>query len=100
MIFERCKNSWVTLMSERLYSLGRTVQGEQLPPTGECGQEAQRELIMLLRSIPAEEFGRDRGLRSNGYRVIIARILQAELEDERAHHRQIAEFGGWVVSIA
>lgn len=55
-------------------------------------KKSHRELITLLRSVAAEEFDKDRGLRSKGYRVTIARILQAELDDERVHHRQIAEF--------
>ena len=56
--------------------------------------KSHRDLITLLQSVPAEEFSKDRGLRSNGYKVTIARILQVELDDERVHHQQIAEFGG------
>ena len=37
---------------------------------------------------------KDRGLRHDGEKVTIARILQVELDDERVHHRQITEFGG------
>ena len=56
-------------------------------------QKSHRDLITLLQSVPAEEFGKDRGLRSNGYKVTIARILQAELDDEKVYHQQIVEFG-------
>lgn len=57
-------------------------------------QRSHRDLITLLQSVPAEEFSKDRGLRSNGYKVTIARILQVELDDERVHHQQIAEYRG------
>ena len=57
-------------------------------------QKSHRDLITLLQSVPAAEFSKDRGLRSDGYKVTIARILQAELDDERVHHQQIVEFGG------
>ena len=56
-------------------------------------KKSHGELIRLLRSIPAQEFDRDRGLRSNGDEVTIADLLQTELKDERLHHQQIAEFG-------
>ena len=57
-------------------------------------QKSHRDFITLLQAVPAKEFSKDRGLRSNGYKVTIARILQVELDDERVHHQQIAEFGG------
>ena len=53
-------------------------------------QKSHRDLITLLQSVPAAEFSKDRGLRSDGYKVTIARILQAELDDERVHHQQIS----------
>ena len=57
-------------------------------------EKSHQDLITLLQSVPVEEFSKDRGLRSNGYKVTITRILQAELDDERVHHQQIVEFGG------
>ena len=63
-------------------------------------EKSHRDLITLLQSVPAEEFSKDRGLRSNGYKVTIARILQVELDDERVHHQQIVEFEGQVISTA
>ena len=62
--------------------------------------QSHRDLITLLQSVPAEEFSKDRGLLSNGYKVTIARILQVELDDERVHHQQIVEFEGQVISRA
>jgi len=51
------------------------------------------ELMDFLGTVPAEEFEKDRGIRSGRYRVTIARILQAEADDEKEHHSQIKEFG-------
>jgi hypothetical protein len=53
---------------------------------------SHRELIALLGSVSAEEFDKDRGLRVRGYKVTIARIMQAEMSDEKVHQRQIEEF--------
>jgi RNA polymerase sigma-70 factor (ECF subfamily) len=53
---------------------------------------SHRELIDALQAIPAEEFEQDQGVRFKGIKVTIARLLQAELEDEKAHYTQISEF--------
>jgi len=57
-------------------------------------EKSHRDLITLLQSVPAKEFSKDRGLRSDGEKVTITRILQVELDDERVHHQQIVKFGG------
>jgi len=54
-------------------------------------EDSHQKLIGFLETIHAEEFDRDRGMRFKGYKVTIARTLEAELEDEREHHRQIEE---------
>jgi hypothetical protein len=52
-------------------------------------------LIEYLETVPAEAFEKDFGVRSGrGARVTIARLLQAELEDEQEHLRQIQDFVG------
>jgi len=56
-------------------------------------EASHRELIDFLKAVPAEEFEKDRGIRSGRYKVTIARILQAEADDEKEHHSQIKEFG-------
>ncbi len=53
---------------------------------------SHRLLVDYLKPIPAGEFGKDQGLRVKGSKVTIARILQAEINDERIHHQQIEEF--------
>jgi hypothetical protein len=55
-------------------------------------EDSHRQLIAFLETVPAEEFDRDRGLRFKGYKVTIARLLQAEARDEREHCAQIEGF--------
>lgn len=58
-----------------------------------CSVEAShRALTDFLASVPAEEFERDNGVRYKGYKVTIARLLQAEAEDEEEHYSQIKAF--------
>jgi hypothetical protein len=55
---------------------------------------SHRELIAYLRTVPAKEFDRDRGLRAGRYKVTIARLLRVETDDEKKHCAQIREFLG------
>lgn len=55
-------------------------------------EASQRALMGLLEAVPAEEFDQDRGVRFKRYKVTIARLLQAEADDEEEHYRQIKEF--------
>ena len=55
-------------------------------------EDSHQKLIDLIRAIPAEEFGKDRGVRFKGYKVTIASLLQVEANDEKTHHAQIEEF--------
>lgn len=55
-------------------------------------EASHRSLIDFLDTIAPEEFGKDRGLSVRGYKVTIARLLQAEIDDEEIHCRQIEEF--------
>jgi uncharacterized damage-inducible protein DinB len=52
-------------------------------------QDSHQRLVDFLRTVPAEEFGKDRGLRFRGYKVTIARLLQAEASDEETHYKQL-----------
>jgi hypothetical protein len=54
--------------------------------------DSHQQLLAFLREIPAEEFDRDRGLRFRGWKVTIARLLQAEAEDEATHAAQVIAF--------
>ena len=55
-------------------------------------EASHRALVDLLGTVPADEFEKDRGVRYKRYRVTIARLLQAEAEDEEEHARQIKAF--------
>jgi hypothetical protein len=55
-------------------------------------EDSHQMLIDFLETIPADEFDRDRGVRFRGYKVTIARLLQAEAKDEAEHYTQIKEF--------
>ena len=57
-------------------------------------ETSQQRLIDLLETIPAEAYTRDYGVRVRRYRVTIARILQAEIDDEKKHFQQILDFIG------
>jgi len=58
-----------------------------------CSAEASHSALTgLLASVPAEEFDKDHGVRYKGYKVTVARLLQAEAEDEEEHARQVKEF--------
>jgi len=59
-------------------------------------QASHEQLIEFLQTVPAGEFGRDKGLRFKGYRVTIAGELEAEIRDEEKHYRQLKEFLGQV----
>ena len=53
---------------------------------------SHQQLIAFLQTIPAAEFDRDRGVRFKGWKMTIARLLEAEADDERKHCTQIKQF--------
>ncbi len=55
-------------------------------------QISHQKLIDLIQNIPIEELEQDYGVRFKGYKVTIARLLQAELKDEKVHYTQIEIF--------
>ena len=55
-------------------------------------RDAQGQLLGFLQTLPAEDFKRDTGVRYKGIKVTIARLLQAEREDEETHFEQVLEF--------
>jgi sugar phosphate isomerase/epimerase len=56
-------------------------------------QISHQKLVDELQGIPAAEFEQDYGVRFRGCKVTIARLLQAELQDEKVHYTQIERFG-------
>lgn len=63
-------------------------------------RDSHHNLIDFLQTIPAAEFDKDRGVRFRGYKVTIARLLQAETKDEKTHHQQIEVFKSGQASVA
>lgn len=56
-------------------------------------EESHSKLVEFLETVPAEEFDKDRGIRTGRrYKVTIARLLQAEIDDEKVHYTQIQDF--------
>lgn len=55
-------------------------------------EDSHQKLIDFLKTIPAEEFDRDRGVRFKGYKITIANILETEIRDEGEHHRQLRDW--------
>jgi hypothetical protein len=45
-------------------------------------QVSHQQLIAFLESLPPDEFFKDRGLRYKGYKVLLGRLLEAELKDK------------------
>ncbi|MBI3944278.1 MAG: DinB family protein [Chloroflexi bacterium] len=55
-------------------------------------KDSHQQLISFLETIPAGELDRDWGVRFKGYKVTIARLLEAEAGDEKIHLEQIRSF--------
>lgn len=49
-------------------------------------------LLAAIGQVRAEEIDRDRGIRFRGWKVTIARLLEAERSDEEEHWRQLHAF--------
>ncbi|MEW5938020.1 MAG: hypothetical protein AB1750_00040 [Chloroflexota bacterium] len=58
----------------------------------DLARETQKQLLDYLQTLPVEDFNRDTGVRFKGIKVTIARLLQAELDDEKTHFEQVFEF--------
>ena len=52
----------------------------------------QRALLDALAALPEAEFHQDFGVRFKGYKVTLARLLEAETKEERVHFKQILAF--------
>ena len=55
-------------------------------------RESHHRFVERLRTVPDEEFHRDRGLRAGRYKVTIGRLMRVELGDEREHLEQLQSF--------
>lgn len=79
---------WTSYNARLVAQYRRDDYSEQLRFVG----EAHAQLVAFLRTVPAAEFGNDRGLRFKGVKVTIDRLLGAERDDEKVHYTQIDAF--------
>ncbi|MBP8950686.1 MAG: hypothetical protein KBG73_17705, partial [Candidatus Promineofilum sp.] len=49
-------------------------------------------LVTVLRSLPADEFYKDRGIRFRGWKVMISVLVEADIKDVTTHAAQVAAF--------
>lgn len=54
--------------------------------------ESHERLMAIVRSLPADEFYKDRGIRFRGYKVMIGRLLEADVKDCTTHAAQVLAF--------
>lgn len=86
--YEHHDKDWKTYNATLVSKYKRADFKEQV----ELVRDAQKQLIDFLQTLPVEDFKLDTGVRAKGIKVTIARLLQAELEDETTHFEQIYEF--------
>lgn len=55
-------------------------------------KDSQKQLVEFLQTVPPENFNKDFGVRFRGYKVIIRRLLEAEIGDEQTHLQQLIGF--------
>ncbi len=58
----------------------------------QAGRASQKVLVDRLADLPAEDFYKDHGVRYRGYKVTIARLIEAETRDELVHLEQLNSF--------
>lgn len=54
--------------------------------------ESYRCLVAVLRALPADELYRDRGIRFRGWKVLIGRLVEADIKDVTTHAAQVRAF--------
>jgi hypothetical protein len=87
----------------RTFNAGLVAQHKQsaLQETVALAESSHEALLAALAAVPAEDVGRDYGVRSSGRRrVTIAMLLTVEARDEREHAGQIREFAAGAESSA
>jgi hypothetical protein len=63
-----------------------------LPDLIKAAQASQDALIDRLTPIPAKDLFHDYGVRFRGYKVTIARLIEADTKDVTTHLEQVKEF--------
>jgi len=77
---------------EQLAYLVASYRLEDLEALVNSVRSAQQELLARAVELSPVEFYRDRDIRFKGYKITIARLLEAELKDERVHLAQLETF--------
>jgi hypothetical protein len=91
-----CFEHWNPDWSAYNAKLVKQYKGQDADATLIEMQASHRSLLEFLQEIPAGDFEKDFGARtSRGGIITIANYLQAEIDDEREHYRQIKN---WVES--
>ena len=54
--------------------------------------ESYQRLVAVLRALPADEFYKDRGIRFRGWKVLIGRLVEADIKDVTTHAAQVLAF--------
>lgn len=54
--------------------------------------ESHQRLMAVVRSLPADELYKDRGIRFRGWKVMIGRLLEADVKDCTTHAAQVLAF--------
>ncbi len=67
-------------------------RGDDMTALLASAKESFERLIRQVESIDPSDFDRDWGVRYRGYRLTIARLLEAEARDELEHARQLSNF--------
>lgn len=88
--YEFAERNWVTF-NDKLVAQYRL---DDLDALIERVRGTQRSLLEVLSAIPAEDFEHDFKVRFRGYKVMIGRLLQAELSDEKEHLQQVRSIAG------
>jgi hypothetical protein len=86
--YEHHDRDWKTYNAALVAKYGCADFREQI----ELVRDAQKQLMEYLQTLSTEDYKLDTGVRAKGIKVTIARLLQAELEDETIHFEQIVEF--------
>lgn len=77
---------------EQLAYLVASYRLEDLEALVNSVRSAQQELLARVVALPPVELYKDRNVRFKGYKITIARLLEAELKDGREHLAQLEAF--------
>lgn len=85
-VFQHWNPDWRAFNAQLVKQYKRADWNEMLAAI----RASHRALIEFLEKIPVEDFGKDFGVRSpRGRTITIANHLQAEIDDEQTHYRQL-----------